>query len=391
MDQWLNNVLVNIILLLLNPLFYWILFTLLLTSHFRVKKERKQFGKKIKGYFSEVKNTILLTLCFGVIISIITIMFDIVFTREIVLVLMTVTILLTIIRSFSFLSAVYTIGFTYIVLLLLPFVLSDLSLVESMKFLQEESFIHLVILLTIFLLAETTLVLIPKKQTTFPSLQKSSRGKWIGALNIKRALVLPFLIYIPTEWLESMFPFIAFSNSEYQLILFPFMIGFQMNVQSILPLYIRMALSKWLLGLTIILIILANFAFQMPILSVIAVFIAIIGREIIILHIRLQDKRQRPMFNPVRDGLKVLAILPNSPANRIGLTIGETITKVNGIDVRTPQQFYEALQNSGAFFKLYIRDTNQEMRFITSAFYEEDHYELGIIFSKDPYGWKENS
>jgi len=391
MDQWLNNVLVNIILLLLNHLFYWIVFTLILTSYFRIKKERKLFGKKINSYFSEITSTFILTLCFSIIVSIITVMFDLVFTKEIIIVLITITILLTLLRSFSFLSGVYTIGFSFILLLLLPFIFPKIPIFNDMQYTEETFYVHLVVLLTIFLLAETTLVLLPKNQPSFPILQKSKRGKWIGALHLKRALILPFLVYVPTDWLESIFPFLSFNNSEYQLVLFPFMIGFQLRLQSILPTKLRMALAKGLFVLTIILIVLANFSFQTPILSFVAVFIAIIGREIIVLQIRLKDKGQKPMFNPVRDGLKVLAVLPNSPATRIGLSIGETITKVNGIDVRTPQQFYEALQNSGAFFKLYIRDTNNEMRFITSAFYEADHYELGIIFSKEPYDWNRNS
>ncbi len=47
--------------------------------------------------------------------------------------------------------------------------------------------------------------------------------------------------------------------------------------------------------------------------------------------------------------------------------------------------FYQALQKSGAFFKLDIIDDAGEVRFVQSAFYEGDHHELGLIFTEKPY------
>lgn len=73
MDKWLNDIMINIIVLLLNPLAYWIIFLILFSSYRRIKEERKLFGKKIKPHFSELKHTILHTVCFGTIISIMTI------------------------------------------------------------------------------------------------------------------------------------------------------------------------------------------------------------------------------------------------------------------------------------------------------------------------------
>jgi len=78
-------------------------------------------------------------------------------------------------------------------------------------------------------------------------------------------------------------------------------------------------------------------------------------------------------------------MIPDSPADRLGILVGETILKVNGVVVTNSTEFYGALQASGAYFKLDVIDENGEVRFINSAFFEEDHYELGIIFAEKPH------
>src|SRR5699024_9155778 len=90
-------------------------------------------------------------------------------------------------------------------------------------------------------------------------------------------------------------------------------------------------------------------------------------------------------FSPLNSGLRVLSVIPNGPADRLGVLTGETIVKVNNTSVSTVDEFYEALQNSGASFKLDVIDDAGEVRFLMSAFYETEHHELGIIFPQSPY------
>src|SRR5699024_9430867 len=104
-----------------------------------------------------------------------------------------------------------------------------------------------------------------------------------------------------------------------------------------------------------------------------------------------KNMNKMSVLHPMKDGLKVLTTIPDSAAERLGILIGETIVKVNGRAINETNQFYEALQNSGAFFKLEVLDTNGEVRFINSALYDTDHHELGIVFVGEPYHMKAES
>jgi S1-C subfamily serine protease len=115
------------------------------------------------------------------------------------------------------------------------------------------------------------------------------------------------------------------------------------------------------------------------------VLLAILGREIINYRSRMKDHTKRPYFNHTNDGLKVLGIIPGSPADRLNILIGETVSKVNGNRIYKEDDIYEALQQTGSFFKIELLDTNGEIRFVQSALYEGDHHELGLVFAGEPH------
>src|SRR5699024_2700369 len=108
MDLSFNTILINLILLLLNPLTYWIAFTIILSTFRRVREDRRLFGKKIKAHFSEIKHTFLITLCFSILISIASIFFQLELTKEMIFVLISFVIIFSLFNSYSLLSAVYT-------------------------------------------------------------------------------------------------------------------------------------------------------------------------------------------------------------------------------------------------------------------------------------------
>src|SRR5690625_5739232 len=89
---------------------------------------RRYFGSKIFRFVSEIIETWVVSVIFSIIISSISIVFGFVFTVEMIILLAVISIVLSITGSLSMLSASYTIGLTYILLLVLPFVpLGDLS------------------------------------------------------------------------------------------------------------------------------------------------------------------------------------------------------------------------------------------------------------------------
>src|SRR5699024_11797795 len=117
--------------------------------------ERKQFGMKVYDMFSEGRHTILIAIVFSIIISVLSVSFGIVLSLEIMIVLALVMFLLSVTGSVMLLSASYTIGIAFLLLLLLPFApLKAVGAYVDFTAISPIHFIGLAMLAGLFLLAE---------------------------------------------------------------------------------------------------------------------------------------------------------------------------------------------------------------------------------------------
>ncbi len=53
--------------------------------------------------------------------------------------------------------------------------------------------------------------------------------------------------------------------------------------------------------------------------------------------------------------------------------------------------FTKHCSKAAPFFKLDVIDLNQEVRFLKSAFYDEDHHGLGLLFPEAPFQEKQKA
>ncbi|WP_256200749.1 PDZ domain-containing protein [Virgibacillus halodenitrificans] len=167
--------------------------------------------------------------------------------------------------------------------------------------------------------------------------------------------------------------------------LFPLLIGFEQAVLGNAPANAARRLAKQVILLGVFILVLAVGSVFQSWFTLAAVVLSILGRELINYRFRTADRLSPSFFQRSKAGLKVLAIIPETPAERLEILPGEVITKVNGFRVSGIEEFYYSLQKSGAFFKLEIIDFNGENRFVQGALYEGDHHELGVVFAADPY------
>lgn len=386
-EPWLIEVMKGIGKVILNPLLYWSFLLVIVVGYRRINKERNHFGLKIFDVFSEWKNTWIVSIGIGLFISLLALGIGMVFTYEIILVLSIVVILLSIGFRLTLLSASYTIGITYLLLLLSPLLLKFQTVIDIDLFSMTD-FTSLVILLGIFLIVEAIMLSRVKREETFPELSLSDRGIWIGQHHVKKLSVIPFFVLIPSGMITpfaSFWPCFSIGGESYSLLLVPFVIGFDYLVRGSLPQDAAHKIAKSISVLGFIVILIAIGSIYLPWLSIIAVFVAILGREFINYKHRVEDKNSLPYFNQVEAGLKVLAVIPDAPGDRLGILVGETILKVNGQEINSVTEFYIALQESGAYFKIDVIDDANEVRFVQSALYEGDHHELGLIFADKPH------
>ncbi|RDW16533.1 PDZ domain-containing protein [Oceanobacillus arenosus] len=386
-ETWLIELLKGIGKLFLNPLLYWSLLLIFAAGYFRIKRERLDFGVKVFDLFSEWRKTWTTTLISGIILSLIMLVVGIVFSYETILLLSVVTIILSITMRFTMLSPSYTLGITIILLVFSPQLLEYQSYIDSSLF-SEVNFSSLVILLGLLLFVEAILIRNVDRNRTYPSLLLSERGIWIGQHRLKKLGIIPFFVLVPTGMITSFppfWPYFSIGGESFSILLVPFVLGFDFIVRGNLPLNAAKKLAKSIAILGVLVVFIGVGSMYLSSLSIVAVIIAIFGREWIQYRYKVNDRTNVPYFHPENNGLKILGIIPGTPAERLDILVGETIIKVNGVKINTEQDFYSSLQSSGAYFKLEVVDDANEMRFVQGPFYEGDHHELGLIFTVKPY------
>ncbi|MEH7235847.1 PDZ domain-containing protein [Bacillus sp. JJ1562] len=391
-ETWLLEFAKGIGRFFLHPLFYYFAGYCVLLGYFRVKRERRAFHIRVEDGFYDLRSLLPGGWLAGLLISVVTIAAGVVIPFGSIALIAFVTLLLSLPIKTRLLSPAYILGVSFFGIILL----SNLS-VEN-KFINRllddmgnTSLASIVILLGALLLAEGILILKKGHNGTSPDLLKSKRGLPVGAHISQRLWLAPVFLLMPGEVLTTHYewwPVFTVSGQAYSLILVPFGIGFYHKVKSMLPTQSIPVVGKRVILLGIVVTVLAVTSIWFPVIAIIAACFALAGRELIYLQHYFLDESRQSIFSQQNQGVLVLGIIPQSPAEKMQIKIGETISKVNGIQVKTVQEFYMALQKNRALCKLDVLDINGEVRYVQRALYEGEHHELGILFVNEGKRWK---
>lgn len=369
-----------------NPLFYWFFIFIFILGIQRIKSERKLFGIKIFGLFHEWKKTLLLSLFSGLIVSIISIGINIVFNYDIFIILLISIFLISLTFNPAYLSPIYTIGLTYFILLFLPLINDEMIYLTKLPV--SNIFTHLTILLGILLIVESLLIKKLNDNRIPPHLKLSDRGIWIGFLNAKKTIMIPFVVLLPTEPLgliTKILPNINIGEMEFSLMIVPFILGFNYQIISEPFFKAKNKIAKQTFILAIIVLSFAIGSIYLPLLSFVGILLALLFKELMSISYKSKIKKEESYYRPLNKGIIILAILPSSPAERLNLNVGETIMKVNNQFVSDETEFYRALQSKSASFKLNVLNHEDEIKFITGSLYEFEDHNLGLVFPDKPY------
>ncbi|MDY0405107.1 PDZ domain-containing protein [Virgibacillus sp. 179-BFC.A HS] len=326
--NWLLEIAAGFGRMFVNPLLYWTFLLLVITGVRRIKRERMFFGTKIKAVFSEWHHTWGISLLFGLVMSLVAVGIGIVFTPQMLLLISVVTILLSIHGKFTWLSPVYTIGISYLLLLFLPEILHRQSFINTDLF-AHVNFSGLAIVLGFLLVAQAALLYGIKRKDVFSSLRKSSRGAWIGVQHLKKLAVIPFFIPIPLGWIHSFadfWPYIPLgdmtSSDSFGLLLFPMVIGFHFQAAGNESQVVKRWLGRRILLLAVIVLAVGIGSIYIGWLSAVAILGGILGWEYIHYRLRTKDQLQPAYFSQTDSGLRVLSVMPGSPSDKWGIYPG---------------------------------------------------------------------
>lgn len=382
-EVWISELLSGLWKLFIHPVFY---ITFLLAAFLgvsRVKKERSFFHVRAQNAYFELKQVVPIGLLLGIIGSIIILASGLVITLEFISFLAIITIFFSLFFRPRLLSTSLVYGTAFFLTTLahqldweLPTWLHSLDGVTS------NYLTNMAILLALLLIIEGILIVKNGVKATSPQLKKSKRGQVIGVHQSSRIWLVPMFLLIPGDTLLSFadwWPVFEIGKETFSIIFVPFAIGFSQMVQGDLPKKIIREHGNKVILLGIATLILSIATYWWALGAIIVVALAVISRELIYLKIKLADESKSFFFSKRNEGVLILGILPQSPAEQMGLLPGEVVTKVNGIKVYDSTSFYAAVSSNRAQCKLEVLNVEGQVRFAQRSLYEGDHHELGIL------------
>ncbi|WP_308128789.1 PDZ domain-containing protein [Bacillus sp. sid0103] len=387
MQIWLVELLKGTGKLFLHPVLYYLVFLTGILGVMRVKRERKNFHIRAHDAYFELRQLFPLGFVIGLVLSLIVVAAGITVPFAAILLIAGFTFLWSLTTNVRWISPVYTVGAAFFTIILIAENNWSIPLFsKSFHELSDKIYPSIVIVLGLLIIAEGILIFKRGSYGTSPKLAKSKRGQNIGLHEGKRLWMLPLFLLIPGNALHLPFdwwPVFHLGAKEYTFIFVPFAIGFHQQVKGMLPKIAIQLHGRRVIVLGVFITLLSVAGYWFPLSSIGTAALAVLGREIISLLAGLKDDNLPFYFSKKNQGLMIIGVIPESPASKMGLQVGEIVSKANGVLVRDEKVFYEALQKNRAHCKLEVLDTNGEIRFVQRALYEGDHHELGILFVQD--------
>ncbi|MGZ4134801.1 MAG: hypothetical protein ACXVC1_05815 [Tumebacillaceae bacterium] len=250
---------------------------------------------------------------------------------------------------------------------------------------------QLMALVGILHLVESLLVRWNGVHGPMPVFVEGKRGRLIGGFLLQKFWMIPMAAFVVTGGgasvdTPSWWPLMSIGGvtlAGLQVVPVPAILGYSGVALSTTPEKKAIHTSKYLAIYSVILLLLAiGSSYWSPLAWVTALFCTV-AHELLILWEVNEEQGAQPIYVRPQYGLKILAILPKSPAEEIGLLSGETIVRVNGTPVNTPYDLHFAINQNPAYAKLELLTHEGELRFASTPIYMGDHHQLGIVLVPD--------
>ncbi|WP_028608214.1 PDZ domain-containing protein [Paenibacillus harenae] len=378
--------------LVAQPFYYIAVLFIILQYTRQIRLERQLFAVKLHYWPALVGKALLAGLATGITVSAAGALIGVALTAESVLWLWAVAAILMLIRI-RYLCFAYSAG----IIVLLQWLSGWTNFSERTDWLAsiagslaDIDAAGLLMLVALLHLAEALLVRRQGDRLSTPLFLEGKRGKLVGGYMLQGFWPVPLLMLVPSSgsgastislpWTPV---FGADWSQGWTIIALPMIIGFTEMTRSMLPKEKARHAARGLLLYSIFLAAAALLAWWQPVLLPAAALVSVLLHEALVWRSRYLESTRPPLFVHDARGLRVLGIVPGTPAEAMGLAAGEVLQKVNGVRVRTKEELYEALVQNSAFCKLEVLNIDGELKFAQRARYEGEHHQLGVILAPD--------
>ncbi|WP_054750613.1 PDZ domain-containing protein [Lacticaseibacillus thailandensis] len=199
---------------------------------------------------------------------------------------------------------------------------------------------------------------------------------------VRQLLWLPVLLPVSGHWLPAL-PWwthlnFALGQAHFSLLALPLFLGFAFTHQSAQS---RPALKRtaWVEGLVGLFAVLTAGGVQWHLLPAVSALLGYADVCVVAMVLLWCIRRSQPQVTLVHPGVRVVGVVADTPAARMGLAPGDVVWQCNGVDVTDTAVLYNASQHLGTFCRLRVQDTAGEFRLVETAIYTGTPHLLGII------------
>lgn len=199
-------------------------------------------------------------------------------------------------------------------------------------------------LVAVLHMVESFLILTGGHLGAVPAYIKGPGGKIVGGFTLQKFWPIPIMILVVIaggmieggiempDWWPLINPGVAGDTAGLTYVLLPLVAGLGYGDIAIArsPAEKSRLSSFYLGGYSLILLVLAVFAGQSRVAALAAALFSPLGHEAVIYIGKRIEWRQKPLYVPPAQGVRVLDVLPGGPAWQAGLRSGDVITAVNG-------------------------------------------------------------
>src|SRR5699024_9067903 len=216
----------------------------------------------------------------------------------------------------------------------------------------------------------------------FPILGSSKRGKKVAQYPNKFLWLLPMVIVVPGKVIEpfaAWWPMLNIGGERFALLILPVLIGLHYTVSTQLLSEATERIQKEIFGLSVIGFLGFGLSyFYSPASVWVTGLIFILGLVVLYRH-RKRENLWSFQYGPADTGLRIIAVRPDSPAERLNLSIGGFMMNLNDEEMNTREEFDEMLAYNRSYIKMRIQRKDGEIVIAETPLYDDDYNNLGLL------------
>lgn len=392
----LQNVLLALVLFILQPTFLVGIALVFIAKSRRFRYARAQLRASIYKEHFELKRFFFWGIIPGIAISLVSFIAGLPVSIDWIISYHVITILL-LGFGYRFIHPVFTFSLSAILALVVGQFLSlDDRLITALNqwnspFIQADSLsyqsLQPILILTILLLLSTIMTLhVGKLNQLTPRFLKTKRGKLVARYRMTPLWLIPLVVIVPGETFTQLFnwwPVFTIGSQSYSFLIIPVLLGFRYTVQAQMPTEAKESLLRDFLILAVIAVALFGMTFWQVEIALVGLITLLVGGIIVLYRHRLRERNWSFKFGPAEEGLRVVAVRPGSPAEKMDIEIGDIIMESNQLKLDTAEDFTESHYSSRSYIKLKIKRIDGELVIAETALYENDAHDLGLVLLED--------